>query len=343
MTFFDLARRLDRRLDRLTRRRGALGAPQLRVQRGDDVYTYGDQVTPFHGASIGKLYTTVAVLQLVEEGRIRLGDGIDRHVGSQEIAGLFHADAPAPTILQLLCHESGADDYYEGRSISGPSFREVLRADLDRVWQPSELLDFARERQRPFARPGERFRYSDTGFAVLGRLIEERDGRPYEDAVQTRVLDRAGLADSFLPGWPLRNARLSPCYLGSVDVSQKNALSIGWAGGGVAATPQGFLDFSRALHDGTLVSAAHRGLMGDVRNRVRPGIHYGTGMMELRFGGFSPLLRGLPRVRGHIGSLSTYLFHDEASGTHLALNMHSTSEMARGVRTVISVTQELTR
>lgn len=337
MSFSDLARRLDRRLERLTRRRGSLGAPQLRLQSGEDVYAFGDQDTPFHGASIGKLYTTAVVLQLAEERRIALDDPIDRHLGAADLAGLFDSASPAPSIRQLLRHESGADDYYESPALSGPSFRKVLLADLDRVWQPLELLEFARAHQRPIGRPGERFRYSDTGFAVLGRLIEERDGRTYESAIRERLIDRVGLASTFLPGWPLGDTPLSRCYLGPVDVSRTNALSIGWAGGGVAATPADFLAFNDALHRGDVVSSANLALMGEMRNRVRAGIHYGAGMMELRFGGFSPLLRRMPSMRGHIGSLSTFLFHEPRTRTRIVLNMHSSAEMSRGVRTLIGI------
>ena len=52
---------------------------------------------------------------------------------------------------------------------------------------------------------------------------------------------------------------------------------------------------------------------------------------------FSPLLRGLPRPIGHLGSLATYLFHDPASGTHLVMNFHARREMSRAIRSAIAV------
>jgi D-alanyl-D-alanine carboxypeptidase len=81
--------------------------------------------------------------------------------------------------------------------------------------------------------------------------------------------------------------------------------------------------------------------MSTIKHRFRPGIHYGAGLMELRFEGFMPLLRGLPRPTGHIGILGTHLFYDADHDAHIALNFGSTGEMVRSVRAMIKVEQLL--
>ncbi|WP_449283483.1 serine hydrolase domain-containing protein [Leucobacter sp.] len=334
-------------------------------------FAYGDQETPFHAASIGKLLTATVVLQLVEEGRIGLDSPVDRLLPAETIAGLFApapdaapATAPdaapdaaafgvvgsaglapsGPTVLHLLRHVSGANDYFEGRVRHGDRMQRILRRDPDRRWSPSELVAFTRERQTPIGAPGERFRYSDTGFDLLGCVIEEMTGQPYERALHDRVISPLGLERTFLPfrTAPATGADgIAPCCLGRVEMSRRGGLTCGWAGGGVAAAPEDLLRFGRALHGDELLSVRSRGIMADIRNRVRPGIHYGAGMMELRFSEFGPFMRRLPRLRGHLGSLSTALLHDPESDVHLVANFHASGEMSRMVRSLVAIARTL--
>ena len=60
---------------------------------------------------------------------------------------------------------------------TGPTFLRLVLDEPDRPWTPAELLEFSRHRQRPVAAPGERFAYSDTGYILLGRILEEATGR----------------------------------------------------------------------------------------------------------------------------------------------------------------------
>jgi len=78
-------------------------------------------------------------------------------------------------------------------------------------------------------------------------------------------------------------------------------------------------------------------------NRFRPGILYGAGLMEVRFEGFFPLLRGLPRPVGHIGVLATHMFFDPVNRAHIVMNFGSTREMVRSFRTLTQIETLLTR
>jgi D-alanyl-D-alanine carboxypeptidase len=66
-------------------------------------------------------------------------------------------------------------------------------------------------------------------------------------------------------------------------------------------------------------------------------------MMQVRFDGFSPLLRGFPRPIGHIGVLATHMFHDPVHDADIVLNFASTRQMTRSFRTLIRIEQELRR
>lgn len=331
-------RRLERHLDRLTRRRRTLGAPQIALRGPDSQLTYGDQQSAFHAASIGKLFTGVIVMQLCASGRVSLDARVDRLLPTDLLDGLFRDGSPAPTVLDLLQHYSGAADYFEGRR--GTGVLDRVLADPQRVWTPTDLLDHARQHLRPVGRPGERFHYSDTGFAVLGLVIEHATGLRYHEAVHEHVIEPLGLTRTFLPGLtsPAEgSAALSSLRVGGQELRDAPGLSCAWAGGGIASTPADLLAFSEALHGGQLVTADHLKVMSTPRGRVRAGIHYGAAMMELRFDGFSPLLRGRSRPLGHLGSTGTSLFYDPASREHLVMNFHSRDELPRLIRTAIAI------
>ncbi|WP_438854631.1 serine hydrolase domain-containing protein [Agromyces sp. M3QZ16-3] len=371
------ATRLDRHLDRVTRGRGELGPPQVAVHApalGID-YRFGDAGARFHVASVGKLATATLVAQLVEQRAFAFDTPVAELLPRDEIAGLFETTsstdaAGGATVDHLLSHTSGVADYFDGPVTTGARLRDLVTAEPDRFWSPADLLAFSRERQRPVGRPGDRFRYSDTGFVLLGRIVEESTGRAFHDVLQKRVFRPARMLDSALlfhsvpdrdrvvgasdgdsvdgrgtgagPAAPPRTA-IAPLRLGRVEASRFTSLSCDWAGGGIVSTPGDLLAFSRALHDGTLIAPATLAYLAEPRNRFRPGIRYGAGMMQIRFGGLSPFLAGLPRPTGHIGVLATHVFHDAAHGADIVLNFASTREMRRSFLTLIQIERALQR
>ncbi|WP_448002910.1 serine hydrolase domain-containing protein [Agromyces bauzanensis] len=359
---------LDRHLAAITCRRGALGAPQVAVRSTDGAldYRFGDATQRFHVASIGKMFTATLVMQLVESGAFALDTPVTELVPAAEPRRLFVVDgvdhADRVTVEHLLTHTSGVADYFEGPVQSGPRFLDLVLGETDHLWTPAELLDFSRDRQRPVGRPGERFAYSDTGYILLGRIVEEATGRGFHEVLHERVLHPLGMVDSALTfhSLPERDyvaaiatgasttataavPTIAPFRLGRQEASRFTSMSCDWAGGGIISTPGDLLAFSRALHDGRLLSAESVSHLAGVRNRFRPGIHYGAGMMEVRFEGFMPLLRGLPRPLGHVGVLATHLFHDPVHEVDIVLNFASTREMVRSFRTLIRIEQALQR
>jgi CubicO group peptidase (beta-lactamase class C family) len=136
--------------------------------------------TPFQIASITKALTAVAVLQLVEAGRIALDDPIGRH-----LPALPGAWRPV-TVRQLLAHTSGI-----------PSISAFDRPPCDpgRVQADYQRGDVLREVAcLPLAfAPGERWAYGDTGYYLLGLLLTAASGRPYEAHMAARVFGPAGM------------------------------------------------------------------------------------------------------------------------------------------------------
>ncbi len=338
-----LAASFDRHLERVTRRRARRGlpAPQVRVEAPSFLYRWGDERMPFHAASIGKLATAALVAQDITVGRLDWTTRVEDVLASAETANLFAASGA--TVEQLLGHTSGVADYFEGPTTDGPSMIRRVIDEPDHRWDAAQLIAFSREHQHPVGSPGERFAYSDTGFALLGRILETVNGRDYTTLLRERVLDPACMADSAL--W-LREPgpeRIAPIWLHRTEVSTFASVSCGWAGGGIVATLDDIARLGAALTDGTLVAPEAWARMTQPHHRFRAGIRYGLGTMQLHFEGFSPLLRGLPRPVGHLGSLATHLFVDPEHGTNVVLNFHGGREMVASFQTHIRIAQGLAR
>ncbi len=173
----------------------------------------GTPVTPesrFRIASVSKPITAVAVLQLVEQGKLRLDDRVLDRLGmtpkshpngeasradenSRDDA--FDSSATDPrwrdvTLLHLLQHRGGWD-----HDVSfDPMFRSVEFAQKFGLKPPADASTVIRAMlTRPLDfDPGHRYAYSNFGYCLLGRIIEQASGMRYEEYVKTRVLDPVG-------------------------------------------------------------------------------------------------------------------------------------------------------
>lgn len=148
----------------------------------------------FRIASITKSFTAVAVLKLVEEGKLRLSD---RAFPILQLGPLPATEQKADprlnqiTILHLLQHTAGWDPDLSG----DPMFRstEISKAaDLPGPAAPRTIIRYMLGQPLDFG-PGERHAYSNFGYCVLGRVIEAISGRSYEQFVREKILKPAGI------------------------------------------------------------------------------------------------------------------------------------------------------
>lgn len=341
------------------RARRRLPPAQILVQAPGFEFSSGAREQRFHAASVGKWMTATRAMQLVEAGAFALDTPIGRLLPADDVRGLFVRSgvdhAGRVTVGQLLDHTSGAADYFEGRATGSPSFASLVAGEPGRIWTPADLLSFSRDHQRPVAEPGRRFSYSDTGYVLLGRVIEEAGGAPLGAQLHEGVFGPAGMGDSCLlfhtlPGGipspgadPAAALDLAPLWLGRDELSRARSLSCDWGGGGVVTTVDDLSYFASAWTSGSLLGADSRARMCDTRHRFRPGIRYGGGLMQLRYEGFSPFLRGMPRPVGHLGITAAHAFTAPERGIRLFMNFHSTREMLRSFRVHVRIMQLVAR
>lgn len=130
----------------------------------------------FAWASVGKMVTAVVIMQLAEETRLSLDDPIARYVPDVPHGEFI-------TLAHLLEHTSGL--------FSANEDRRVRTRASNRPMPISEHLAIARRHGAMFC-PGQNWRYSNTGYALLGEVIEKIEGAPYADVAERRVLARIG-------------------------------------------------------------------------------------------------------------------------------------------------------
>ena len=140
-----------------------------------------DAGTRFNLASAGKMFTAVAVAQLIDAGKVHLDDAIGRHLD-----GLTPRTA-AVTVRQLLTHSSGLGNFFVPENL--PAIAKARTV--------SDLLPLVAAENPEFA-PGARFQYSNSGFLLLGRLIETASGESYDKYLATHVFAPAGMVNSGL-------------------------------------------------------------------------------------------------------------------------------------------------
>ncbi|GAB4465285.1 MAG: hypothetical protein OHK0029_35830 [Armatimonadaceae bacterium] len=139
-----------------------------------------DADTVYQLASVTKQFTSAAVMMLVEEGKIKLDGSISEYLPNLPEAW------KAVTVRHLLNHTSGIKSY-----TGVDAFKETLRKD----YTPEELLGLVRDIPLEFA-PGTEHRYNNTGYYLLGMLIEKVSGKSYGEFLKERIFDPLGMNDT---------------------------------------------------------------------------------------------------------------------------------------------------
>lgn len=130
-------------------------------------------------ASITKSVIAAQVMQMVEAGELALDDPAADHLPRD-----LDFDTNGATIRQLLGMHSGIPDWYDAE------MQKSVSTDPQRVWLPTDVLELVSADRAP---AGERFKYTDTNYVLLGLVIEEVRGRPVVDVLRDGVLSIEGV------------------------------------------------------------------------------------------------------------------------------------------------------
>ncbi|MFC5285938.1 serine hydrolase domain-containing protein [Actinokineospora guangxiensis] len=273
-----------------------------------------DPTGRFRAASVTKTFVATVVLQLVGEGRLGLDDTVAEH-----LPGLLPYPEPI-TVRQLLGHTSGVP-----RDMAHWSGPEAVDTERWKRFTPRQLVRAATDGVPLLFAPGTSFAYSNTGYTVLGMLVEEVTGRPLWVEVAARITVPLGLRDTEFPTH--QPFLLRPAARGyeqlypdapPTDVTTY-VMSRIWASGNLISSPRDLNRFFDALLDGRLLRPAELAAMKDARPNALGPFGYGLGLMSLA----SPC--GGPAWWGHGGDwpgYNTWSMHTEDTARQVTAGMN---------------------
>jgi D-alanyl-D-alanine carboxypeptidase len=215
--------------------------------------------TSFRIGSITKNFTAVAILQLMEAGRLRLEDSVG------ELLPEYPAVGAGITLHQLLTHTAGLPNYTDD---------EALMARRDQPLAPGELLATFWNQPLEFA-PGSTYRYSNSGYVVLGAVIERVTGQTYAAYMQEAIFDPAGLGRTTVgdaEGLVDRAVGYTGNPLGQLAPAFPIDMSIPYAAGAIRSTAADLARWHAVLGTNLLLGDAARQLL---TTPVRDGYAYG--------------------------------------------------------------------
>lgn len=233
-----------------------------------------------------KTFTATALLQLVDDRRVRLDDPISRYVRGVP-------NGHRITLRQLAQMRSGLFPYS-----ADPDFAQALLSDPSRSFTPRELLAYAFRHPNTFA-PGEEFQYSNTNFVLLGLVVEKVSGKRFADYLHQRVLRPAGLRRTLFPEGrefpePHAHGYTNQTLSGEIEDATDWNPSWAWAAGAVISDLRDLRRWAGVVATGTLLSPQTQRERLTTLPTGFPGTGYGLGVFET--GGWI----------GHNGSIPGY-------------------------------------
>jgi CubicO group peptidase (beta-lactamase class C family) len=246
--------------------------------------------TKFNLGSMNKMFTAVAVAQLVERGKLSFDDPVSKYLSAD---WLPRDVTDKITVRHLLTHTSGLGSYFNEKYqlSSRMRFRDL---DDYRVLVAAD---------RPSFKPGTSWKYSNTGFLLLGVIIERVTGMSYFDYVQKHIHGPAGMTNTacYAMDRPVPNLAIGYTKVGQgADAHWENNLYKhvikGAAAGGGFSTVEDLLRFDQAMRANKLVKAETAAVLWTPTEQSNKGRPYGMGF------GIDGQLGN--RIVGHSGGFS---------------------------------------
>lgn len=239
---------------------GSISGPQ---GRWSQTTGNADKAAPFYWASVGKTLTAIAILQMIEEGKLTLETPVNRFIDDLPNGNII-------TIGHLMTHTSGLSSTSESSEFKAPGGKLELE----------EELSLLRKRGALFC-PGQFWRYSNSGYALLGAVIETIDGVSYAQAVTSRLIAPLGKTQMRIVTKSSDNDFVSlPTRFDTQEFHPSQA----GAAGNLVASADDIIRLWKALLSGKyLTMQKTRGMFSKLYPMFDQGTYYGQGVMLYDF------------------------------------------------------------
>jgi len=298
--------------------RSDVGELLFKIESNDASFNwhFGNQERPFFIASATKLYTTALLAQLKQNGLIDWDRPVAQYL-PQHSLDRIHVfkgvdSSKYVTIRQLMAHTSGIPDYFEGKRKNGaPHLSRILKDDQG--WSLNDVISISRDHQGAHFPPGLKNKalYSDTGYQLLGGVIENLFEKPFAECVISQIANPLQLAHTYCFSRQTldRYAEVSPLLLKTTPLKIPQAMASVGADGGIVSTLDDSMCFIKAFMNGKLFSPEILEEIQSPFHRIFFPLEYGVGIMRFKVPWFfSPFLK-FPPLLGHSGASGTVLFY----------------------------------
>lgn len=216
--------------------------------------------TKFRLASVTKQFTAMLIVQLASENKLKLDVPISTYLPDYP-----KKNGSLITIHQLLTHTSGIPNY-----TSFPNYREIM----SNAFTPEEIVRLFADSMLEFT-PGDRFQYSNSGYILLGYIIEKITGLPYEQVLQNKIFTPLKMNNS---GYDhnsivIKNRASGYNMIGSTFQNANYIdMSVPFSAGGLYSTVEDLYLWDQALYTEKLLPEKYRNLIFDAH--IPAGDHY---------------------------------------------------------------------
>ncbi|HSF53163.1 MAG TPA: serine hydrolase domain-containing protein [Algoriphagus sp.] len=275
----------------------------------------GEKLLPnqtFRIASVTKTFVAASILRLWEKGKLQLEDPISKYI-SAEHAGILKGDYDLDkiSILQVLRHNAGFFDHTHA-----PVFFEKVLQPGGHQWTRTEQLKLCVDAGEPVGAPGEKFSYSDTGYIILGEIIENIHGKTLGEAIPD-ILDfqALGLENTAFEGLnpTVDQARIHQYFQGK-DTYQFHPTMDYFGGGGLLSTTEDLSQFFLALFHGKVFKNS-----STLEKMLQPVTYFETPMMDYRIGIYRIEINGIEAF-AHAGFWGTQVIYLPSLDLAMATN-----------------------
>lgn len=198
----------------------------------------------FQLGSMTKQFTAIAVLMLEERGKLNVTDPISKYIPD-------YPSGAQITIHQLLTHTSGIKDFTKMKTLS-----DIAQKNMT----PQSMIDFFKNEPADF-KPGEKFEYNNSGYILLGYIIELLSGETYEDFIKKNIFGKAGMNQSYYASdRKVINKRASGYHKKEYGYVNKTIISfsVPFSSGSLMSTSGDMLKWQNALNQNLLLSAEQK-------------------------------------------------------------------------------------
>lgn len=239
-----------------------------------------DRLTKYKIGSVTKTFTAVMIMQLIEEKKLNLQTKLNR----------FYPKIPNAekiSIYDLLHHRTGIVDYINGDSITAKN--------IYRIHSKEEMIQKISD-YKPLFEPGTKHEYSNSNYNLLGYIIETLTKKSYAENIQTRIVKKANLLNTYFPQGKIETSvgeSYSYLFNGTKwEKVEEWENSIAYSAGAIISTPADLTRFMYALFDGKLIKPSSLEQMKEIKEG------YGKALMQFPF--------GERRFFGHTGGIENF-------------------------------------